>query len=131
MGATRGHVELALAQGAAEAVEHPHSPGVSLVMSSRSAEGAGSRGLDDGVAEDAAVNDYVQARAKVPHAAALQCLRECLSDKKLGSRVKHALKDLVLYRLRQSAAGVLLLQLLVQVSHDEKALGKEERKIGR
>ena len=27
-------------------------------------------------------------------------------------------------------SGVLLLQLLVHVSHDEKALGKDERKIG-
>ena len=98
----------------------------------REAQAAPSSRLDDGASEDAVVNNYVQARAKVPHAAALrECLRECLSDKKLGSRVKHALKDLALYRLKDSAAGVMLLQLLVQVSHDEKSLGKEERKIGR
>ena len=81
-------------------------------------------------AEDDAVNDYVQTRVKVPHATTLATLRECLGEKKLGSRVKHALKDLALFRLRHDSAGVLLLQLLVQVSHDEKALGKEERKIG-
>jgi len=88
--------------------------------------------MDDSVvdAEDAAVNDYVQARVKVPHATTLATLRECLGEKKLGSRVKHALKDLSLFRLRHDSAGVLLVQLLVQVSKEEKEMGKEERKIG-
>ena len=65
----------------------------------------------DGAAlAEAAVNDYVLRRARTPCSSALATLRECLSDKKLGSRqakhAKHALKDLVLYRLdHQPAAG--------------------------
>ena len=68
--------------------------------------------------------------SQVSYAAALAQLRECCNDKKLGSKAKHAVKDLALFRLGHPAVGVLLLQLLVQVSYDEKSLGKDERKIG-
>ena len=85
----------------------------------------------DSSVEDASINEYVQSRVKVSYSSTLATLRECCNDKKLGSRAKHALKDMALFRLGHPAAGVLLLQLLVLVSHDEKTLGKDERKIGK
>jgi hypothetical protein len=78
---------------------------------------------------EAAINEHVQGKVKVPYAVSIATLRECCSDKKLGSRAKHALKDLTPFRLSHPAGGVLLLQLLVQVSSE--SLGKDERKIVR
>jgi hypothetical protein len=41
----------------------------------------------------------MQSKAKVPCASALASLRECIADRKLGSKAKHALKDLAMHRL--------------------------------
>ena len=78
---------------------------------------------------EAAINEHVQGKIKVPYAVSIATLRECCSDKKLGSRAKHALKDLTPFSLSHPAGGVLLLQLLVQVSSE--SLGRDERKIVR
>jgi hypothetical protein len=79
----------------------------------------------------AAINDYLQRRAKVAYGAAISTLKECCNERKLGSRAKRALKDLACFRLGHPAVGVLLLQLLVQVLQDGKSPGKDERKIVR
>ncbi|EKX45798.1 hypothetical protein GUITHDRAFT_138659 [Guillardia theta CCMP2712] len=90
--------------------------------------GDSSKSFDSDVPDLTEINSYIQSKAKSQYGSVVATLRECCNDKKIGSKAKHALKDLTFFR-PSGSSGSLLILLLSQLNEEDKISSKDERKV--